>query len=196
VALQQATLKQAILDLLDNISTSPDAATRRAAAAAAWADAFDTYAGGVKNANEDSALSGPNKAGFAAALSFTATTAAQTAQEFGAAWTAYFTGLTFTPGVPGPINAAECPNIGGNLIFGIIISSSVTVVNAAPLIAQLTTHFTTFRGTDRDVAADTLAGIFHSNTVLLANLTVLTSGTDTTPPAAGPLPITNTCRVF
>ncbi len=193
MALSQATLKSSILDLLANISRDPDANVRRAAAASDWADAFDAYGAEVENINGDVPLSGPNKAGFQAALSFTGVTAAAQAQEFASAWTAYFAGTTFGIGVPGSINGStECPNLGGNLIFGIIASSLITVVNSVTLLAQLTAHFQTFRGTDREAAADTLAGIFHSNTILASSLTVLTSGTDT----GGPVPITNTCRVF
>lgn len=197
MALAQPTLKQAILGLLDNISVSPEAAARKSEMVQAWADAFDTYGSAVTNVNLNPPATPPNKAGFAAALSFSATTAAQLAQEFGSAWTAYWTGLTFTPSPPGPINgSAECPNVGGNLIFSVITTSAVTVVNSAPLVAALTNHFQTYRSTDRDEAADALASIFHDNTVVVANVTVLTSGLDTTPPVAGPLPITNTCRLF
>lgn len=196
MALARATLKTAILDLLGHISTDPDPATRRAAQAAAWATAFDTYASSVTNINLDPPVTPGNKAGFQAALGLAGTTSAALAQEFGAAWAAYWAGMTFVPGPAGAINAASCPNLGGDLLFGVITTSTITVVNSASLIAALTAHFTSYRGSSRDAAADQLAGIFHDNTTAVASLTVLTVGVDTTPPIAGPLPITNTCRVF
>lgn len=189
--LSQATLKDALENMMVN-----QQGIDPVAAAANWADAFDAYGSDVVNINEDGPALPPNKAGFQAALSFGGTTSAQAAQEFAAAWKAYFTGLTFSPGSPGAINAGPCPNIGGNTIFGVIASSGVTVVNEIPLIAALQAHFDTFSGTDPAAAADALASIFHSHTITLANLTVLTAGTDTTPPPAGPLPVTNTCGVL
>ena len=189
--LSQSTLKSALQDLMTN-----QKGTDKPSAAANWADAFDAYGAGVTNINGDGPLAPPNKLGFQAALSFSGTTSAQQAQEFATAWKAYFTALVFTPGTPGTINGGPCPNLGGNTIFGIIASSTVTVINEIPLIAALQGHFDSFSGTDPEAAADALASIFHSHTITLANLTVLTSGTDTTPPPAGPLPITNTCGVF
>ena len=177
-----------------NFSSDPDIAVRRIDAAEKWATAFDNYGQDVENVNEDDFLSTPNKAGFKSALSFATTTPAQLAAEFGAAWTAYWTGLTFQLGTPGPINASgECPNVGGNLIFGVILSSVVTAVVPASLIAALTAIFLV-RNADPESKASELADAFHVASV--GNVVVLTSGMDTTPPAAGPLPITNTCRLF
>lgn len=204
MALLQATLSQAILELLKSISTNQSEIIRRSEQAAAWADAFHTYGQAVTNVNLDSFIPTvppvppvPNRDGFEAALTFTGVTAAQQAQEFGAAWSAYWSGLTFAIGAPGAINGSgECPNIGGNLIFGVILSSAITVVNSVPLVEDLTEHFLTYSSTNRIEAADLLAGIFHDNTIDPVSISVLTTGTDTTPPAAGPLPVMNTCRVF
>jgi hypothetical protein len=175
-------------------SESSDVAARRADAAQKWATAFDNYGKDVVNVNGDSYLAPPNKLGFQAALPFTSTTPAELAQHFGAAWTAYWTGLSFAIGAPSSINGSiECPNIGGNFIFGIILSSLITGVVAASLIAALTTIFGV-ASSDPAARAAELASAFHAATI--GNIVVLTTGTDTTPPPGGPLPITNTCHLF
>ena len=189
MALSQVTLKNALINLMENQRT-----TDPVQAAAHWAQAFDTYGAQARNINGDGPLVPPNQIGFQAALTFLGP-APQTATEFAAAWAAYFAGLTFAPGPPGAVNAGPCANIGGNSIFGVIATSVVTVVNPAPLALALTAHFATFLGTDSTAAADALASIFHNHTINVLNLAVLTTGLDTTPPAGGPLPITNLCGV-
>lgn len=201
MSLSKDTLETEIRKVIDpahsefvGFSADSEASVRRADAAAKWATAFDNYGQSVQNVNSDNFLAPPNKVGFQAALSFTAGSAAGTAAEFGSAWSAYWTGLTFIIGLPGPINGSlECPNIGGNTIFGIIISSAVTAVVPAPLITALTALFGV-ASTDPAVKAADFANAFHTASV--GNVAVLTAGTDTTPPPAGPLPITNTCRLF
>ncbi len=198
MSLTKATLESEIRKVIDptyagfvGFSDNPDETLRRADAASKWATAFDNYGQSVQNVNGDAALSGPNRAGFESALSFATLTEAESASEFGSAWSAYWTGLSFTPGVPSAINASvECPNVGGNLIFGIIASSLVTVVNSVPLIATLTGIFAE-KSIEPAAKATALADALHNASI--SNVTVLTSGTDTSGP---PVAITNTCRLF
>jgi hypothetical protein len=201
MALSKSTLEDEIRKVIDpshedfvGFSTAPEASVRRADAAEKWADAFDAYGRGVENVNEDTFLSEPNRAGFEAALTFETETAEEAATEFGNAWTAYWTGLTFVLGTPGAINGSvECPNVGGNLTFGVIASSLVTAVNSVPLVAALKSLFEA-PSADPAAKAAALADALHNACV--GQVTVLTSGTDTTPPPGGPIAITNTCRLF
>lgn len=170
-------------------SQSGVAATRRADAASKWAAAYDAYASAAVNVNGDGFLVPPSASGFEAALGFQTQTPAQLAEEFGTAFTAYWAAVTFTPGTPGDINATpECPNVGGTGVFGIINTSIVTVVNAAPLIAALTSLFET-PSSDPTERSEAIAAALHAATT--GDVTVLTSGLDATP-----VPITNTCHLF
>lgn len=199
MTLSLATLKAEIRKLTDptdlgfvGFSSDPDKSVRQADAAAKWATAFDNYGQSVENVNEDTTLTPPNKLGFETALTFNTVSAAQIAAEFGAAWTAYWTGVTFNPGTPDTINPppAGCPNVGGNGIFAVIATSVVTAVVAAALIITLTAFFTDNTSTDPGARADELATILHNASTTA--VVVLTSGTDT----GGPVPITNTCELF
>lgn len=193
------TLKAELRKLTDptdldfvGFSADPDKSVRRADAAAKWATAFDNYGQSVENVNEDTTLVAPNKLGFETALTFDTVSAVQIATEFGAAWTAYWTGVTFNAGTPDEINTPPlgCPNVGGNSIFGIIATSVVTAAVAAALILTLTAFFTDNTSTDPGARADELATILHNASTTA--VVVLTSGSDT----GGPVPITNTCELF
>lgn len=197
--LNATTLKNEILKIIDKDNPSFTGFPANVAAAAAkWKTAYDTYASAATRAG-GAAVASKNPAGFESTLAAQLPagnpggTEAQAATAFANAWVSYWTGATFSTGAPFPVHNSPCPNVGGNTIFGSITSSAVTVVTPAPLISALTTEFANDT-LDVNVAATNIANAFHAATT--ANITVLTSGLDTTPPSTGPLPITNTCTVF
>lgn len=175
-----------------------------------WANAYDTYARNAEDISGD-VLVTANKPGFIAALAAglaTSVTPASAAAAYEAAFVIYWTAATFSIGIPPVVDPeSPCPNVGGNLIFGVEISSI-----AAPIPAVLGTLLTTIWNTpppvgtspdldpnpdiytlNNDYIADKLAQAFHTATTTAVIVTI--SGTDTTPPTAGPLPIVNICTV-
>lgn len=199
MALDVGTLKAEILKILDRddpgfVGDPADGA----AAATNWANAFDAYAINAEDISGD-AVATVFKPLFettlAAALNVppASGSAASAAAGFGAAHIAYWTSGIFAVGTPPPPVPPGCPNVGGNTIFGIEATSVVLAALAAALIPALTTEFGNLTD-DVDAKADALANALH--TACTTEVTVLISGTDTTPPPAGPLPITNTCTVF
>jgi hypothetical protein len=198
MALSSATLKAEILKVIDKDNPSwTGYPASPAAAAAKWKTAYDVYGSAAANSGGAAVLS-KLPASFESILAAQLPagnpggTAAAAATAFANAWVAYWTGATFGL-TPVPTHGSPCPNVGGNTTFGLVATSVVSVIVPAPLIASLTSAFGVLTGTV-DAKATALANAFHAATT--ANITVLTSGTDTTPPTAGPLPITNTCQVF
>jgi hypothetical protein len=196
MALDAATLKAEILKIIDPdnpefVGWPADVAT----AAQNWADAFDAFASNAEDASGDALISG-NAAGFKAAVQggFAAQTAAGAAAGYGAGAIAYWTGAAF--GVLELLDplTEPCPSVGpGTKIFSIEASSVVTVPLAVALIAALTAEFIVLEA-DPDAKAEALADAFFDSST--TEITVLISGSDTTPPPSGPLPVTNTCTVF
>lgn len=156
-----------------------------------FADAYDTYAVQAQDIAGNTLVSG-NKAGFTLALltglagSITADAAAQ---AFDDAFVAYWTGAVFTvlPGLLPP------SGVGGNGIFGLVLTSAVTLVTTGNLKAQLLPEFNIL-STDGVTKAASLATIFHA--AAASSIIVTISGSDTTAPPAGPLPIINTNTVY
>lgn len=161
-------------------------------AAQRWTDAYSTYAMSAEDASTDIVVT-TNRAGFQAALNFVVPgTALGAAQQFGAAFQAFWTGAIFAIGIPiVGVGKGSCQNVGGNGIFGVEISSVVLSVINVALITNLTSEFSEASEDGAD-KADKLATIFHDATT--QDILVLITGTDTTVPT--PLPITNTCQVF
>lgn len=185
--LSQTKLRDLILDLTDpdSLNFNPDDPS------SAWTDVYDSYAVDAQDASDDAVVS-TNAAGFHSQLSLAhGLTPAQAAAEFDAAFVAYWTGATF--GISIPAVAPVCPSSGGNGIFGLEISSVVTVVTPGVLGAALLALFNVVTP-DFTTRATQLAAAFHAATT--GAITVLITGTDTTPSPAGPLPITNLCGVF
>ena len=157
-----------------------------------WSSAYFTYAVNAEDASTDRVVT-TNPAGFQTALNFAVPgTPVSAAQQFGAAFQAFWTGAVFAIGIPivGP-GKGQCLNVGGNGIFGVEISSVVTSVISTALITNLTAEFSV-NSEDGADKADKLATIFHDATI--QDILVLITGTDTSVPT--PLPITNTCQVF
>lgn len=195
--IQMALSKQTLIDGLRKIidpsyagfEGHPESA---AEATQRWTAAYATYAVSAEDASTDLVIT-TNSAGFQAALNFAVPgTPLGAAQQFGAAFTAFWTGAVFAIGIPiiGP-GKGQCLNVGGTGIFGIEITSIVTSVINTALITNLTSEFS-ISSEDGADKADKLATIFHDATT--QDILVLITGTDTTLPT--PLPITNTCQVF
>jgi len=192
MALSASTLKDEILKLVDPdnpgfVGFPEDSATMQAN----WADAFDAYGLNAVDVSGD-AVAVVNKAGFQSGLATVFnpnSTSSVAANAFATAWAAYWTGATFVVGIPPP------NGVGGNGIFGIEISSVVTVIVPTNLAADLKTIFDEIEADqDPDTKAQQIADAFHAATT--NDITVLITGTDTTPPPTGPLPITNTDKVY
>lgn len=196
MALDAAALKAEILKIID--PEDPDFVgwpADAAAAAANWAAAFDTFAVDAEDASGDALVAG-NAAGFesAVAAGFAALTAAGAAAGYGLGAIAYWTAAAFAVGTLLDPLTEPCASVGtGTGIWGIEATSVVTVPLSTALVAALTDEFGVL-SEDPDAKAEALADAFFDSTT--SEITVLISGTDTTPPPAGPLPITNTCTVF
>lgn len=153
-------------------------------------DAYDTYATQAEDASGDS-LQTANKAGFEAALVFTVPgTAVSAAASITAAFTTYWTGATFNVDVINPNPA--CSSVGGNLIFGAETTSVAAVGPTVGLLAGLTSALSDTAETGEEKARS-IASALHSATISSVLVTIV--GLDTTPPTAGPLPITNICTI-
>jgi hypothetical protein len=148
-------------------------------------------------AREAEDVSGENpvsttQAAFQGPLDFRrSTTVRRYAEQVEAAFVAYWTGAAFAVGVvPPPV--PPCPNVGGNGIFATETSSVVSAVAPRVLYAKLMPVLTSLQA-PAQVQADRFARAFDEATK--SAVTVLITGTDTTPGPTGPLPITNTCTV-
>lgn len=192
MALSASILKSEILKLVDPndpgfVGFPEDSATMQSN----WTNAFDAYALNAVDVSGD-IITTVNKAGFQSALAplFNPnSTSTAAANAFATAWAAYWTGAIFAVGIPPP------SGVGGNGIFGIEISSVVTVIVSANLSVELKTIFDKVdTDQDPDIKAQQIADALHAATT--NDITVLITGTDTTPPPTGPLPITNTDKVY
>ncbi len=121
-------------------------------------------------------------------------TAAAAAQGFGNAFAALWTGGAFAVGTP-PAPGGECPNVGGTGIFSVENTSVVNSANGASVQADLLNCFNNL-SSDGDAKMNEFATIIHNRSRSASSVSVLISGLDSTPPPGGPIPITNTCRVF
>lgn len=188
MALLQATLKTRLLRLMNSESPAfVSYPTTLAQTAENWATAYDIYAQNAVDISDD-ALTTASKAGFKNALIASlpegAGTAALAATAFENAFVAYWTGAVFSIGKLPP------GGVGGNGIFGLEISSVVTTITPNVLYNLLLAEFNKeIFETNMDTKSDTLATLFHTATTTAIIVTI--SGTDTTPPPSGPIPIVN-----
>lgn len=187
MALNQALLKSELLKLFDE--TDPGFAgwpTTIVQAATNFANAYDKYAIQAQDASGEPPLS-VNKAGFETALMSIPVpevgTAAVSANIFDQAFLAYWTGGSFTFGIPPPTG------VGGTGIFSVELSSVVLSVTPSVLGNLLLPIFSTYSAF-AEPQADAIASAFHTATTTA--VVVIITGLDTTPPPTGPLPITNT----
>jgi len=200
MTLVASTLEAELLKLFDssNPSFSGYPATKDLACSN-WGDAYDLYAGAATDVSGDAVVV-KNKALFISTLQAqlpsdpSTGTAVAASNAFDAAFIAYWTGASFAIGIP-PTPAAVCPSVGGNTIFGVEATSLVSVVTPSVLANLLLPIFTdvSTASTAQDKAQQ-IASAFHTATTTA--VIVLITGLDTTPPPAGPLPITNTCTIF
>jgi hypothetical protein len=161
------------------------------ATADAWANAYDLYASDATDASGD-AIASKNKAAFKSALQSglaASSSAAAAALAFDAAFIAYWTGATFSVGVPPPpAGPGACANAGGTGVMLVEVSSVVTVITPLVLSAALASVFASL-GTDGDAKATAIADAF--DTATKSAVAVLITGTD---PLA--VPVLNLCTVF
>lgn len=187
MALAVETLAQALLQIARGKTGMP-----ATLAEDLWARAYDTYARTAQDVSGDAVLS-TNPTGFRAALSFAGSRSAmEIAQQFDTAFIAYWTGAVFSVGIPPPPVPAGCPNVGGNTIFATEVSSVVVSVAPGIMRAQLLSQLPVIQG-EMEVRARAIAQAMHVATT--SAVLVLITGTDTTPPPTGPLPVTNTCTI-
>lgn len=197
MALSMDTLTDKIRRLTDPTHPNHAYPATRAAAIAAWRDAYDTYAAVAKDRSDD-AVTSKSPSGFAGALSSgwsNAWTLGEAADAFVAACDAYWTGGVFAVGsmVPGT-GSGSCQNVGGGTrIFALEQTSVVTVAVFTPRRPDFIDVFSDLTANGEQKAAE-IADVFHYGTT--TDVTVLITGLDTTPPPVGPLPVTNTCKVF
>jgi hypothetical protein len=158
-----------------------------------FASAYDLYALAATDASGDSVAT-TSVANFKTPLLILApgSSAADAAQAFDDAFVAYWTGGVFAVGTP-PTPAAPCPSIGGNMLWSVEISSIVQLATPNILKGLLLPEFAVLSA-DPDAKATAIANAFHTATTTA--VMVLITGLDTTPPPAGPLPITNICTIF
>jgi hypothetical protein len=175
-----------------------------AQAADNWANAYHTYALDAEDVSGDSFLIPPVAANFSSTLAANLPppltgTAALAAAAFEAAFVAYWTPVTFNilELIPPPPFVPACPNIGlGNNIWG-VETTSLPLVTPGVILASLTAIFlvnTPPQSEDVQTKIDNMTNAFHTATTTAIIVTIV--GLDTTPPAAGPLAISNVCTIF
>jgi len=165
----------------------------KADAKTAWTNAYDLYAATAIDISGDFIVTGSaNAAGFKNSLSFdTGGTSSSAAADFDAAFVAYWTGAVFAVGIIPP-PAGTCPNVGGTSTFGVETTSVVSAITPDVLKTKLLSVLNA-PASDAHAQIQLIAQAFHEAT--MESVTVLITGTDTTPTPAGPLPITNTCGI-
>jgi hypothetical protein len=197
MALSVTTLIDQIRRLTDPTHPNHAYPETRVAAISAWRDVYDTYAAVAKDRSDD-VVSSKNPAGFAAALTSgwqSSWMIGVAVSTFVSALTAYWTGGAFAVGsLISGTGSSPCVNAGsGTKVFAVEQTSVVTVSSFSPSYNDIYAVFRNLTEDGYQKAAD-LAAAFHSGTT--NNVTVLITGLDTTPPPTGPLPVTNTCKVF
>jgi len=210
MALDLKILTQEIKKVLDPETSGLGFPKNKVQVADRWANAYDIYAKDAEDLSGDKLIDTGNKAKFRIAtlaalpsVSLSANTeeidtSVQMANALAKGFVAYWTKATFGIGklVPG-IGTGECPNAGGNKIFGIELISIVSVVENQILLSGkgsengLKAEFKVLSGNNIQAKAQAFATAFHNATI--AEVKVLISGTDTT--VSGPLPISNTCTI-
>lgn len=179
--------------LIDDGLGGVDILASRQASAQNWATAYNTYALDAVDASGDTFLAPPDPGNFANALSFATMDPASLAAEFGVAFIAYWTGVTFAIGALLNPATEPCASVGGTGIWSVEQISAVSLVTSIGLIASLASELA-INSEDGAAKAASIAGFFHTATT--TEVAVLITGLDTTSPPSGPLPITNFCQIF
>lgn len=186
--------QQDLASQLRTIFENPDGFRSRQEAEQRWASIYDSYARGAEDTSGDSVLT-VNAPGFRSALSFnTNLTAEGFAAQIEAGFITYWTGAIFSVGQLVVGTGVPCPNVGGNSIFGVEITSLVVTTVPNVMFGNLVPVLRSFtRTTTAAQKAQEIAQAMHQATT--SAIFVLITGTDTTPSPTGPLPITNTCTI-
>lgn len=173
-------------DALERVLSPATHPSSPEAAAASWADAFDAFCSQAEDESGEHPAE-VQKESFQSILATnfatgsagsTAPTAAESAQAFADAFEAYWDGASFQVGTP---PSGE---------WSVELSSAVIAVTGTTLKARLRAIFESLPATPSvpDKARE-IAEAFGS--AVTTDVTVLISGSDTTPPPSGPLPITS-----
>lgn len=188
MALNQAKLAASLLDIFSSKGASGSAE----AFEEQWSDAYDAYARDARDVSGDALLTA-SPMGFRRSLNFRACSQPQhIASQFEMAFQAYWTGAIFQVGIPPSPIPIGCPNVGGNTVFGVELTSVVILVTPQVVFGQMYPEFSVADRDDSIAARATrIATAMHAATTTA--ILVLISGLDTTVPT--PLPITNTCRI-
>lgn len=176
---------------LTRLFIRPDAVATHTQAEARLAAAYHEYAADVEDASGDSATNlDPGK--FQMPLDFAREGTPQSfARQLDRAFTAYWTGTAFGTSIliPAPPPDPPCPNSGGTGVFGAEFSSVVVDVDD---LALFTAVLPVVQRPSDSAQAQAARLAQAMDTVTKTAITVIISGTDTTPGLA----ISNTCGVF
>ena len=169
--------------------------TSLADACVRWRQAIDVHGADAEDYSTDLSAT-RNGAAFETTLYnglYNWWTRAHGADAFRNAWREFWYSATFNLGILPP-SGGPCPNYGGNLIFGIELSSAIISVADAGIYNDLYSEFGSIIW-NGNIKAQNLAAIFHARTTS-TDITNRIDGRDTTPPPVGPLEIYNLCTIF
>lgn len=181
--LQSALLAQQIARLGNASDPSYPGAGTLLQAPGRLASAYDVYAKNAVDAGGNPLVAGSvaaMQAALALVFAVPAQSAAAAAQGIGLAHTAYWMGAAFATGAP-----PTRPGVGGTGIFSVSLSSVVVAAPAAALVVALTQMFAR-PSSDAQARAQEIAQAWHATSLAVM---FTTTGLDTTPPPAGPLPV-------
>lgn len=184
MSLAIAQLTRALSNLGDPQSADYSGAGTLAEAPQRLAEAYDSYAQSAVDAGQNKLVAGRvslMEAVLASVFSVPEQTPLAAAQGIAASHVAYWLGAQFAIGLP-----PAAAGIGGTGIFSQVISSVVVSAPMADLTAGLARLFAA-PSTQAQLRAFDVATVWHAATVAVGISMV---GIDTTPPPAGPLPVT------
>lgn len=189
MSLSRSKLERELL----RIFTRPNVVRTREHARRLWWEVYDDYARDAEDVSGDSVLT-VSSFGFLKKLKFfSLNNYLQAADEFDAAFRAYWQGATFNVSQLITSPPSSCPNIGGNGIWSAETASVVSQVRRRALAEKLVTVFQRqSQVADSARAAAEIANAFHRSTT--QDVIVTITGFDTTTPT--PVSISNTCTVF
>jgi hypothetical protein len=189
MSLSRARLERALL----RIFTRPNVVNTVEHARRLWWETYDIYARDAQDVSGDSVLT-VNSYRFLKKLRFDSlNNYLQAADEFDAAFRAYWQGATFNVGQLIVTAPSACPNIGGNGIWATETASVVSQVRRRALTGRLVPIFQRqSQVADSQRAAAEIAAALHDSTT--KDVLVTITGFDTSTPT--PIAISNTCTVF
>lgn len=175
------------------IFTRPNVVKTKEHARRLWWETYDVYARDAQDVSGDDVLQ-VNSYRFLKSLRFDSlNNYLQAADEFDAAFRAYWQGATFNVGQLIATAPSTCPNVGGNGVWSTETASVVSRVQRRALTGRLVPVFQRqSQVADAERAAAEIAQAFHETTT--KDVLVTITGFDTSTPT--PIAISNTCTVF